>query len=287
MAGEKLISSGLIVALTALGLIVVQFFGRRALHAVQAMKHLREARRQQLSTFVNILQWGVHLLIVGSAALMLLSTFGVDITPLLASAGVAGLAISLGAQTLIKDLIGGFLVLSENQYVVGDVIQVGNVTGTVERLTLRATYLRDIKGNLHVVPNGEIRVVANQTRGWSRVLVDVGVAYEEDLDRVLRVLGQVAEDFVQDPAFGPELLETPQVLGPLSLGEWAVTVRVMVKTQPGKQWAIKRELQRRINDAFVRENIMSPYPRQEVWVRGLERDAIKPNDGQDCAEEVT
>ena len=128
-------------------------------------------------TFVQILRWGADVLIVGSALLMLLSTFGVDITPLLASVGVAGLAVSLGTQSLIKDLIGGFLILAENQYAVGDSIQVGNVSGNVERITLRATYVRDINGYLHIVPNGEVRIVANQTKGWSRALVDVGVAW--------------------------------------------------------------------------------------------------------------
>jgi small-conductance mechanosensitive channel len=264
-----LVSGGLIVALAVLGLAVVQFFIKRALNAVQSMKHLREARRQQLATLIHILQWGAHLFIVGATGLMLLSHFGIDITPLLASAGVAGLAISLGAQTLIKDLIGGFLVLSENQYAVGDFIQVGNVSGQVEQLTLRATHVRDVNGNLHFIPNGEVRVVANQSKGWSRALVDVGVAYEEDLERVFQILEELATSFGQDPTFGPQLLEPPQVLGPMSLGDWAITLRVMVKTLPGKQWAINRELQRRINDVFLRENITSPYPRQEVWVRGL------------------
>jgi small-conductance mechanosensitive channel len=152
---------------------------------------------------------------------------------------------------------------------------VGNVSGTVEQLTLRATHVRDINGNLHFIPNGEVRIVANQTRGWSRALVDVGVAYEEDLDHVLRVLGEIAEDFARDATFGPQLLEPPQVLGPLSLGDWAVTVRVMVKTEPGKQWAINRELQKRINAVLAREGIVTPYPRQEVWVRGLQRDGVR------------
>lgn len=269
-----LVSGGLIVVLAVLGLAVAQLLIKRALNAVQSMKHLHEARRQQLATLIYILQWGTRLFIVGVAGLMLLSHFGIDITPLLASAGVAGLAISLGAQTLIKDLIGGFLVLSENQYAVGDFIQVGNVTGQVEQLTLRTTHVRDVSGNLHLIPNGEVRVVANQTKGWSRALVDVGVAYEEDLERVFRILEELAASFIQDPTFGPQLLEPPQVLGPMSLGDWAITLRMMVKTLPGKQWAINRELQRRINDVFLRKNITSPYPRQEVWVRGLDEGQI-------------
>jgi small-conductance mechanosensitive channel len=267
-----LVSGAVIIGVAALGLAVVQFLGGRALRILQAKEPLHEARRQQMVTLVQILRWAADVLIVGSALLMLLSTFGVDITPLLASVGVAGLAVSLGAQTLIKDLIGGFLIVAENQYAVGDTIQVGDFWGRVERFTLRATYVRALNGYLYVVPNGEVRIVANQTKEWSRALVDVGVAYEEDLDRALRVLTETADAFAQDPDVGPQLLEPPQVLGPLSLGDWAITVRVMVKTQPGKQWGIARELRKRILAACEREGITLPYPRQEVLVRRLESD---------------
>ena len=266
------ISGLLILALMALSLVIVQLVGRRVLQSVQRMKHLREARRQQLMTLVQILRWAADIVIVVTALLMLLSTFDVDITPLLASVGVAGLAVSLGAQTLIKDLIGGILILMENQYVVGDTIKVGDVSGAVERLTLRATYIRDINGLLFVVPNGEVRIVGNMTKEWSRALVDVGVAYEEDMDRALHVLEKAAGTFAEDPEFGPSLLEPPQVLGPLSLGDWAFTVRFMVKTQPGKQWAVARELRKQILTACEREGITLPYPRQEVWVRTLSSD---------------
>jgi small-conductance mechanosensitive channel len=264
---SPLISSVLVVVLAALGLVIVHFLTKRARRIIRSVETIHEERRQQIDTIVHIARWAASVLIVVAALLMLLSTF-VDIAPLLASAGVAGLAVSLGAQTLMKDLIGGFLILVENQYAVGDVIQAGDVTGTVERLTLRATYVRDLEGRLHVVPNGEVRVVSNLTKEWSRALVDVGVAYEEDLDRALRVLEGVAEVFAEDVDFGPQLLEPPQVLGPVSLGDWAITVRVMVKTQPGKQWGIARELQRRILAACEREDVTLPYPRQEVWVRG-------------------
>jgi len=275
---SHLISSVLIIAVAALGLIIVQFLSGRAVR-ILSKEDLREARRQQMVTLVQILRWGADVLIVGSALLMLLSTFGVDITPLLASVGVAGLAVSLGAQTLIKDLIGGVLILAENQYAVGDTIQVGDVSGQVERFTLRATYVRAIDGYLHIVPNGEVRIVANQTKEWSRALVDVGVAYEEDPDRALRVLEGATEAFAQDPAFGPQLLEPPQVMGPISLGDWAFTVRVMVKTQPGKQWVIARELRKRILATCEGEGINLPYPRQEVWVRRQESSGSRPGDG--------
>lgn len=256
----------LISILTIFGVIGVNVLSRRATSAIGSAKEMDSERKQQLKTLVQSARWVLNALIVGIAVLMLLSSF-VDITPLLASVGVAGLAVSLGAQTLIKDIIGGFLILLENQYGIGDVIQVGDVSGTVERLSLRATQLRDISGSLHVVPNGEVRIVSNITKDWSRALVDVGVAYEENLDRVLRVLEEVAAAFAQDPAFASDLLEPPQVVGPLSLGDWAVTMRVMVKTRPGKHWEISRQIQKRVLAACEKENVTLPYPRQEVWVR--------------------
>jgi small conductance mechanosensitive channel len=143
------------------------------------------------------------------------------------------------------------------------------VTGEVERITLRVTHVRDINGYLHVVPNGEVRIFANQSRGWSRAMVDVGVAYEADLDRALRVLEEAAADFAQNETFGPQLLEPPVVLGPLSLGDSAITVRVMVKTQVGMQWGVARELRKRILSSCEREGIELPYPRQEVLVRSV------------------
>jgi small-conductance mechanosensitive channel len=268
-----LVSVALTVGLTLLGLALVQFLAGRVVTIASQLDHLREFRRAQTLTLIRILQWVVQILIAVSGLLMLLSTLGVDITPLLASAGVAGLAVTLGAQTLIKDLIGGVLVLVENQYVVGDAIQVGDVTGSVEQLTLRTTHVRDLNGYLHIIPNGEVRIIANLSRDWSRAMVDVGVAYEEDLDRVMGLLETLAEAFARDEEFQSRLLETPQVLGPLSLGDWAINVRMMVKTPPGEQWAVGRELRKRVNATFIREGIVSPYPRQELFVRQVDPDA--------------
>ncbi len=269
---SPLVSSAILIVLTILGLVIDQIISRRVARMIQATSRFHEGRRQQLLTLVYILRWAASAMIAGIGLLMLLSTIGVDITPLLASVGVASLAISLGAQTLIKDLVGGFLILVENQYAVGDTIHVGSVSGQVERLTLRATYVRDINGHLHVIPNGEVRIVSNQTREWSCALVDVGVAYEEDIDRALCVLKTAAEAFAQDPEFEPHLLETPKVLGPLALADWSVTVRLTVKTKPGKQWQVARGLRRQILVACEQEGVTLPYPRQEVWVRGQEPD---------------
>lgn len=269
-------SSAVIVVLTILGLLAVHFASRRALKWAQSMGRTPEGRRQQLITLIQIARWTLNVVLVISAVMMLLGTFGIDFAPLLASAGVAGLAVSLGAQTLIKDLIGGLLILIENQYAIGDIIEVGQVSGQVERITLRTTEIRDVNGQLYIVPNGEVRVVGNQTSDWSRAVVDIGVAYEEDLDRALRVLEESVKAFGQDPLVEPSLLEPPQVLGPVSLGDSAISVRLMVKTRPGEHLEIGRKLRAFLLAVCEREGIELPYPRQEVLVRGLEQVGTDP-----------
>ncbi len=264
---SMVLSSALIVALSVAGLVLVYVAGKLVLSKVRALDGIGTDRRQQFETLVQISRWVLDIAILATALLMLLSTFGLDIAPLIAGVGVVGLALSFGAQSLIKDLIGGLLIVVENQYSVGDTIEVGDVSGVVETVTLRATLVRTADGSLVVVPNGEVRVVANASKGWSRAVVDVGVTYEEDLARALRVLEDAAAGFAQDPRFEPLLLEAPAVLGPLSLGDWSITVRVMIKTLPGKPWEIARELRKQILAACEREGIDLPYPRQEVWVR--------------------
>jgi small conductance mechanosensitive channel len=270
-----LVNGALIVSTAALGLVAVHLMARRILGMVQSSQRVRETRQQQLVTLVQTIQWILVVTVVVSALLMLLSEFGIDITPLLASAGVAGLAVTLGAQSLIKDLIGGILIIIENQYAVGDSIVVGTVSGEVERITLRTTQVRAVNGDLQIVPNGEVRVLANQTRDWGRVVVDVGIAYDEDLDRALSILEEGVAAFAEDPAFEPDLLESPQVLGVHSLGDSAVMVRVMVKTRPGKQWATGRALRKFLLATCEREGVSLPYPRQEVWVHD-----VRTEDGQ-------
>lgn len=197
---------------------------------------------------------------------MILSDFGVDITPLLASVGIAGLALSLGAQTLIKDFIGGFLILFENQYVIGDTMKLGELTGQVERITLRATYVRDVKRVYYTVPNGEVRIVANSNKNWARAVVDLNITYGEDFDRVSSVLAGIAENIAKDPEFSHAIKGVPEIAGPMVLDNWAIVMRVMVKTEPGQRVEITRELQKRVLQAFAREEISLSHPSQDVWV---------------------
>lgn len=265
-----LLSSGLRIAFIALASLI----GYRLLRVLTArFKRLMagaaptEERAQRAGTLVGVLNSAALVATAITAGMMILLELRVDITPLIAGAGIAGAALGFGAQTLIKDVIGGFLILLEDQFTVGDVIKVGDIAGGVEKITLRATFLRDLEGTLHVIPNGEIRIVSNRTRDWSRVLVNVGVAYEEDIGRVMDALKEIGRGLKEDEKFASLLLEEPAVSGVEALGDWAVTVRIMVKTKPGEQWDVARELRRRIKESFEREGIEMPYPRQEVLMR--------------------
>jgi small conductance mechanosensitive channel len=218
-------------------------------------------------TAASLVRTGGATLVLLIAALMVFREFGMDITPLLAGAGVAGLAIGFGAQSLIKDVIAGFFILMEDQYHVGDVIQAAGVSGQVERITLRMTIVRDLNGAVHFIPNGEIKVASNLTKEWSRAVLEVGVSYEEDIDHVFTVLDQIGRSLADDETFGKLVLEPPQVLGIEALADSQVTIRILAKTLPLKQWEVARELRRRIKGAFDREGIRIAYPHRVVITR--------------------
>lgn len=221
----------------------------------------RLARLQTLIAVGRGVAWIVVLAVV---ALMVLHTLGIDIAPLLAGLGVAGLALSLGAQTLIKDFIGGVLILVENQFAVGDVIKVGEVAGGVERITLRATYLRDIEGKLHVVANGDIRLVSNLTAEWARAIVDLNVGYGADMGKVMRALEGAAARAQEDEAIKADLIEPPQALGWIGFKDWAVQVRLMAKTMPGKQWGVMMALRQYAVEALQTAGVEVALPAQRI-----------------------
>jgi len=224
-------------------------------------------REQRAITLAGIFKGVSKIVIVLIAGLTILDILGINTAPLIAGAGVAGLAISFGAQNLIRDFISGFFILLENQYRIGDVIRAAGVSGQVEDMNLRITVLRDLEGVAHFIPNGEIKVVSNLAKEWSRAVVNVGVAYNEDLDRVVSVLNTVGQELSRDPIFGQGILEPPQVLGVENFGESQVTLRIVTKTRPLKQWETARELRRRIKAAFDSEGIEMPYPHRVVYSR--------------------
>lgn len=224
------------------------------------------AAEKRGQTIAQLLRSAGRVVILVLASLLTLNIF-IDIGPLLAGVGVLGLAVSFGAQSLVKDIISGFFILFENQFAVGDVIEAGGKSGVVERMTLRVVQLRDLRGAVHVIPNGEIKVVSNMTTGWSRAVVDVGVGYGEDIDRVLAVLRDELARFREDEAWRDQFDLEPELLGVEELADNAVVLRVLLRMMPGRQWAAAREFRRRVKNRFDREGIEIPFPQRTVHVR--------------------
>ena len=198
----------------------------------------------------------------------------IDIGPLLAGVGILSLAVSFGAQSLVKDLIAGFFILFENQFVVGDVIQVGDKSGVVERMTLRVVVLRDSRGAIHIIPNGGISSVTNMTRGWSQAVIDVSVGYATDVDRALTVVRDELAKFQTDPGWQIRLQGQSEVLGIEGLDESGVTIRSLIRTTPGSQWEASREFRRRLKNRLDSEGIEIPFPHRTVYLR--QEGAVQP-----------
>ena len=220
----------------------------------------------RIETIRRLVNTSALVIIIIVATLTILSELGINIGPLLASVGVASLALGLGAQSLVKDVIAGFFIIVEGQYQVSDVVEVSGLVGTVEDLTLRSTKLRDAQGYLHFVPNGEIRVVTNRTRDWSRAIFDVGIAYDDDLALAVETLAEIGELAAADPEIGPLLLETPTFIGIEGLDDWQVRLRVVVKTTPNEHWTVQRYYRREVKRLFPERGLSLPFPRQEVFL---------------------
>lgn len=255
--------------LISLGVAWLAYFGlkavlRRIERSLGTTPGVVTPQEQRTRTLVSLLRSVGLVIIAVMTVFMVLGALGVELAPLLAGAGVVGLAVSFGAQSLVKDVISGLFLLFENQFGVGDVIRIEGVSGSVEKMTLRVVVLRDVHGVVHIVPNGQITKVSNLTRSWARVVLDVGVAYKEDPDRVMAVLRDVGRELCEDPAWKPLLLGDIEVPGIETFGDSAVNLRVMVKTLPLKQWDVARELRRRIKLRFDREDIEIPFPHQTV-----------------------
>jgi small conductance mechanosensitive channel len=223
---------------------------------------LRERRGQ---TIAQLLRSVGQVVIVTIAILLTFNVF-INIAPILAGAGILGLAISFGAQSLVRDVISGFFILLENQFAVGDVIEVAGKSGVVERMTMRVVVLRDLEGTMHIIPNGEMKVVSNKTRGWARAVVDIAVPYTEDVDRILSIVRDESAQFSTDPVWGLQLDGPVEVLGVEELRENSVVIRTLLKTQPGSQWNVAREFRRRLINRFTREAIESPFQQRRVHV---------------------
>jgi len=199
---------------------------------------------------------------------MILGELGVDLAPLVAGAGIVGIALGFGAQSLVKDFLSGMFMLIEDQFGVGDVIDVGDAVGTVEAVSLRTTRVRGVDGTLWHVPNGSIARVGNKSQEWSRALLDIEVSYATDLNKAQEIIKREADAMWHDDPLKDSILDEPEVWGVESLGAHGVSIRLVVKTLPSDQWKVMRALRQRIKDAFDAEGIEIPFPQQTIWVRG-------------------
>jgi small conductance mechanosensitive channel len=222
--------------------------------------------QKRITTLTGLLQTLTFSVVWAIVIIMALEQLGLDITPVLASAGILGLAVGFGAQNLVRDVISGFFIILENQIRVGDVAIVNGTGGLVEKISFRTITLRDLSGVVHVFPNGTITTLSNMTKGWSGYVIDVGVAYKEDTDHVSQVMVSVAEELRQDPDFGPKIIEPIEILGVDQFGPSEVVIKARLKTLPIEQWGVGREYRRRLKKAFDAKGIEIPFPHRTLYM---------------------
>jgi small-conductance mechanosensitive channel len=221
-----------------------------------------EVRRED--TLIAIFSGTIKVITVIMSVLMILSEFGIDIGPLIAGAGVIGLAVGFGGQYLVKDIITGLFIILENQYRVGDAVTIAGIAGGVEDITLRATILRDLDGTVHHIPHGEVTTVSNKAKGFARVNMNIGIGYDSDIDKVKEVVDRVGQDLAQDPEFKDKIIDAPKFIRIDSFGDSAVDIKIVGETKPLAQWETAGEMRLRLKKAFDQEGIEIPFPQRVV-----------------------
>ncbi|MBF0275685.1 MAG: mechanosensitive ion channel family protein [Nitrospinae bacterium] len=221
--------------------------------------------QKRIETIVRLSRQGVKLIIWITVLLVILKELGFEIAPVIASAGIAGLAVGFGAQNLVRDIISGFFIILENQIRVGDVAILNGTGGLVEKINFRTTVLRDLGGIVHIFPNGTITTISNLTNEWSAYIFDIGVAYKENTDKVIEIMQEVGKEMVQDEKFSKIMLEEPEVFGVDKFADSAVIIKGRIRTKPIRQWEVGREYLRRIKHAFDTNNIEIPFPHRSIY----------------------
>jgi len=246
------------VALDRLGSVLIK--------AGERTEMVPGATQQRVATLIGLLRTITLVGLWSVVVIVSLDQIGLNVTPILAGAGIVGLAVGFGAQNLVRDVISGFFMVLEDQVRVGDVAIVNGTGGVVEAITFRTILLRDLSGVVHVFPNGTVNTLANMTKEWSGYLMDIGVAYKEDTDHVVAVMRRVAEELRQDPVLGPMILEPIEIFGVDNFADSGVIIKARLKTQPIQQWNVGREYRRRLKKAFDAEGIEIPFPHRSILV---------------------
>ncbi|MFW6153909.1 MAG: mechanosensitive ion channel family protein [Planctomycetota bacterium] len=258
----------LIIVLALLALLIGRWISNRMF---RAMAEKDDERKKRADTLSSVLTTLIGIVALSVALIMILGEFGVRIGPIIAALGIAGVAVGFGAQHLVRDLINGFFILMDDQIRVGDVVSVADKAGLVERIGLRLTVLRDLSGNVHYVPNGDITVVTNMTKGYSCYLFDIGVAYRENVDEVIEVLREVDAGLRADDEYTDDILEPIEIFGLDNFGDSAITIKARTKTRPLRQWAVGREFNRRLKKRFDELDIEIPFPHLTLYA-GQDKD---------------
>jgi len=276
--GNWVLTSGVtIVFISVLAVIALKgarIVSRRMVVMVSANKTDPEVLKRS-ETLGSVIRYVLTVVILVVAAMMVLKEFGIDIGPVIAAAGVVGLAVGFGAQNLVQDVISGFFILLEDQIRVGDVVDVAGKTGVVEKVNLRMTILRDLQGSVHFIRNGHIDVVTNMTKEYSFYLFEIGVAYREDIDEVIEVVREIDEELRNDPEYRDDILEPLEVLGLDKFGDSAIVIKARTKTMPIKQWRVGREFNRRMKKKFDEKNIEIPFPHVTLYI-GKDKEGKSP-----------
>lgn len=253
-------------------ILVLMFIGIRIAKSLSRRSFARFARdkdeefKKRMDTLAGVLSNILSIAIIAIAGVTILGQLGVSIGPVLAAAGIVGVAIGFGSQHLVRDVISGFFILLDDQIRVGDVVQVAGAGGIVEKIGLRITTLRDLAGNVHFIRNGEITVVTNMTKEYSRYVFNIGVAYREDVDEVIELVKQVDEQLRSDPQYADDILEPIEILGLDEFADSAVIIKARTKTKPIKQWGVGREFNRRLKKAFDEKDIEIPFPHTTLYM---------------------
>ena len=252
------------IALLLASIVVIPRIIETAVRNSKA-EQTEEELKKRAETLSSVLTTTFQVFIILIIFFMVLSELGINIAPVLASAGVVGIALGFGAQSLVKDVLAGLFIIMENQYRKGDVVRIADVSGVVEDINLRRTILRDMDGVTHVVPNGEIRVASNFTKQWSRANLNISVSYDTDLEKAMAVINRVGKEMAEDPVWGKLLLSPPRALRVDKLGDSGIEIKVIGETKPIRQWEVMGELRLRIKKAFDKEGIEIPWPHTKVY----------------------
>ena len=268
--GETLLRILLIGIVTYIAIRALRFGLQKLENVLLTIREGEEktlvANEKRIKTLTGLLRTICLTLVWVIAVVMSLDQIGLDVTPILASAGIVGLAVGFGAQNLVRDIINGFFMILENQVRVGDVAIVNGTGGLVEAISFRTITLRDLAGTVHIFPNGTVTTLANMTKDWSAYVLDIGVAYKEDTDRVTGVMKSVADELQQDPRFGQHILQPIEIFGVDQFGESEVVIKARLKTLPIQQWTVGREYRRRLKKAFEQQNIEIPFPHRTLYM---------------------